>query len=113
MSALQACHRVRRGNGALASACPCRARHVFATARDARCFAERQKAFGGPLHPRMRTNNSAESTTVTSSELAHPSRFEKTTNTLHVAPIYLPACHLPLAFHDGRASVKESRHLTP
>ena len=60
----------------------------FRVGRDARCFAvECQKAFGGPLHPRMSTNNSAESTTVTSSELAHPSRFEKKTNTLHVAPI--------------------------
>jgi hypothetical protein len=41
-------------------------------------------------------NRSADSSTVTSSDPAHPSRFEKKTNTLPVAPIFLPALHLAL-----------------
>jgi hypothetical protein len=40
-----------------------------------------QNAAGGLLHPRKTSSNSAETTTVTSSDPAHPSQFEKKTNT--------------------------------
>jgi hypothetical protein len=48
-----------------------------------------------PLHPRISKNNSAESTAVTSSDPAHPSRLEKKKNTLPIAPVSLTALHLP------------------
>jgi hypothetical protein len=46
-----------------------------------RIDARDQNAAGGPLHPRMRTNSSAEAIAVTSSDPAQPRRFEKKTNT--------------------------------
>lgn len=48
-----------------------------------------QKAPEGPLQPRINTNRRADSTTVTSSEPAQPSRFEKNTNTYLSPPISL------------------------
>jgi len=44
---------------------------------------ENQNAPGGPLQPRTTRNSKAESTTVTSSDPAHPSRLEKKKNTTY------------------------------
>ena len=45
-------------------------------------FLPRQNAPGGPLQPRISRKSNAESTTVTRSDPAHPSRLEKKTNIL-------------------------------
>lgn len=66
------------------SACPVHrmvAGNVTAQVR-ARSEASLQNVVPGPVvHPRMRRKRSVESSTVTSSEPAHPRRFEKKTNT--------------------------------